>query len=234
MGDPLIGLESAIITLVSQANRPLKARAIAVLLSDGKTFALHKRDVNPTLYRMLSKGHLCRDSEFRWSVRLGSFAVAHSSDEKPSVQPEKHLESPVGLADARAAAELHSAPNNCGKTANADLSSTRIADAEKVLEETSQQSPDDRVIGNLHIREEMRPYERHCTWCSRTIPEREMVLVVDGARQGRPRFCSEDCFQNWESLYWQRLAISHLGLTVKELRQEQKDLRLQRRFSRFR
>lgn len=234
MGDPLIGLESAISTLLSQSNRPLKARAIAVLLNDGKTFALHKRDVNTTLYRMLSKGHLCRDSEFRWSVRLGSSAVAHSSNESLSVHPEKHLEPPVGLSDGRPAAELHSAPNNCGENANADLSSTKTADAEKVFEEALQQSPDDCVIGNLHIREEMRPYERHCTWCSRTIPEREMALVVDAARQGRPRFCSEDCFQNWESLYWQRLAISHLGLTVKELRQEQKDLRLQRRFSRFR
>lgn len=134
---------------------------------------------------------------------------------------------PLGLV------EQHPTRDIFEKNPIVELPGTRVDD-ERNLGAAYTPSPEDRVFGNLHVRREKRPYERHCTWCFESIAERQMALVIDGARKGRPRFCSDDCFQNWESLYWQRLAISHLGLTSEEFKQQQRDLRLQRRFSRFR
>lgn len=235
MVDPSVGLETAILTVLSQSNRPLKARAIAVLISVERPTALHKRDINPILYRMLANGDLSRDTEFRWTLCRQSLAIAVPVHESESLHTVKQLDSTNKITCMRPElVEQHPARGNLEKNLIVELPETKIANAEEMLESITHPSPENRVFGNLHVKREMRPWERHCTWCFERIPERQMALLVDGARHGRPRFCSDDCFQNWESLYWQRLAISHLGLTSEERRREQKDLRLQRRFSRFR
>jgi CheY-like chemotaxis protein len=83
---------------------------------------------------------------------------------------------------------------------------------------------------NFQVITNTRPYLRYCLWCSREIAKKQQAWVLYGAknRKVRPRFCSEDCYQNWESDHWQRVALPRLGLTEKELLQEQKNLKRDR------
>jgi hypothetical protein len=195
MTDPSVELETAILTALSQSNRPLKARAIAALVSATGATVLHKRDINPMLYRMLANGRLSRGAQFRWSLRPQSVAIAVSPYPTESVRSGKRSYSinevssaPLGLV------EQHPTRDKFEKNPIVDLPETRVDD-EGILKPLTRPSPEDRVFGNLHVRREKRPYERHCTWCLESIPERQIALVVDGARKRRPRFCSDDCFQ---------------------------------------
>lgn len=79
----------------------------------------------------------------------------------------------------------------------------------------------------LQVITSIRPYPRYCLWCSREIVKKHPALVVYGARNRkvRPRFCSEDCYQNWESNHWQRVALSRLDLPEKELLEEKRNLK---------
>jgi hypothetical protein len=67
--DPTTELEGAVVNVLSQINRPLKARAIAAILRNKTSKPLRKREINPTLYGLLSRGTLCLDSEFRWYLK---------------------------------------------------------------------------------------------------------------------------------------------------------------------
>jgi hypothetical protein len=68
-GDPTTELESAVVNVLSRINQPLKARAIAAILRSKTSKPLRKREINPTLYGLLSRGTVCLDSEFRWYLK---------------------------------------------------------------------------------------------------------------------------------------------------------------------
>jgi hypothetical protein len=233
MAAPSVDVEAAILAVLLQANRPIKARAIAVLLSAGRMAALHKRDINPTLYRMRSRGRLSLDVEFRWSLCQQNPAGTVPLQQTQSPRSAIHSDSSTEIGLIPPLADGTSTPVIFQENRIGELPQTTVTNAEGTSESITEPSQKIRVIGNLRIRQEMSQNERHCTECSQAIPKREIALVVDGAPGGLKKFCSDDCFQTWESLYWQRLAISHLGLTREELKHEQRDLRIQRRFSRF-
>lgn len=91
-----------------------------------------------------------------------------------------------------------------------------------------------RGFGKYQVCEDKRLYPRHCSWCSREIPARKSALVVRGLKKSHPRFCSEDCFRSWESIYWQRIAIGNLRLSLEEFRMEQKDITRQKHILQYR
>ena len=232
----IIGLEDAVLRVLSLADHPLRARAIAAILSvEGQT-PLHKREINPTLYRLLSRGRLFRDSQFRWYPIEKSPPFAVGSIETVSSQPASDFHSPRPSQDVTPVAESSSLPAQAQNEPAEDSSHrepTGVADERKA---TQTPLPHIRDYGRFRIVEVIRPYVRHCTWCSLEIPEGKVALVVDGLvkmAQYAPRFCSEDCFQNWESIYWQRVALSHLGLSKEERRFEERCLRRQKYFAKF-
>jgi CheY-like chemotaxis protein len=90
--------------------------------------------------------------------------------------------------------------------------------------------PWSRDFVKFKVAESRSPYARHCKWCSKEIPPKESALVVSGLKNRNPLLCSKDCFLSWESIYWQRAAISHLGLSIEEFRSEQRNLKRQKRF----
>jgi hypothetical protein len=210
--DAPMELEDALTSLLSRANRPLKARAIAAILSSEKQTFIHKREINPTLYRMLSRRVLCRDSEFRWYVDKTTEVTPSSTHERAPV-----LGTP--------ATDILSQDN----PSNEPL---RDGTAEVLHAETS--LPPDRNYGKFQVLADVRPYVRHCTWCSAEISPRATAIVLRGVFNRCPRFCSDDCFQGWESIYWQRVALSRLGLSKEDLKLEHRYLRRQQHFRRFR
>jgi len=229
------GLESAVLTLLSRANRPLRARAIAAILSGERSTSVHKREINPTLYRMLSRGRLCRDLQFRWYLNEKSHPLAPGSSEDFASQPEGNFHSPIPSKNVAPVAESSSSPEQ-SQNEDSEDSSNRVRSGVANEGDTSQAPlPHTRDYGKFRIVEVIRPYMRNCTWCSLEIPEGKVALVVDGLvkmAQYAPRFCSEDCFQNWESIYWQRVALSHLGLSKEERKLEERCLRRQKYFLR--
>lgn len=80
----------------------------------------------------------------------------------------------------------------------------------------------------LRVVRSVRPYPRHCSWCSREITRKEPCLVVYGVAKRRPRFCSEDCLENWDSIFWQELALAHSSLPEKEAQAEMRQLNRQK------
>lgn len=228
-----IGLESAVLRLLSRANRPLKARAIAALLSSERPTSIHKREINPTLYRMLSNGRLCRDSRFRWYLNEKNYPSGSVSNESLSSGVTTGFDSSATFVNPAPIVESPSSPDQYQKDPTEELSygeTTEVADDYRPVETAL---PHARNYGRFQIVEEIRSYVRHCTWCSREIPERKAALVVRGVYNRCPRFCSEDCFQNWESIYWQKVALSHLGLSREELKLEERYLRRQKYFARL-
>jgi hypothetical protein len=214
-------IEGEILRLLSVIDSPLKARAIAALLSGDRTPALHKRDINPILYRMLSEGRVRLDGEFRWSLTDAGRQLISKKSEHLSPSPQiagrdEGIESLSTIGQDREVSE----PERL-------LSSTPHVPASTALSTS-------KDYGKFKLVQESRPYERHCTWCSEKIPSNTVALVVYGVTKWRPRFCSEDCFKGWESVFWQRIALSHLGLSSEEVKREHRYLRLQRYFSKFR
>ncbi len=232
--DGQVELENALAKILSRANRPLKARAIAAILSSEVQTSIHKREINPALYRMLSKGKLCRDSEFRWYVLPRSdMATLLSNEDAPSFAAA-HLATPTEPAHAAPMVEPPFLPDLSQKESNDAPLYGGTAEAEHTHKAVKPPLPPVRNYGRFQITEERRPYLRHCTWCSTEILQGESALVVRGVSSRCPRFCSEDCFQSWESIYWQRLALSHLGLSKEELKVEERYLRRQKYFLGFR
>ena len=87
--------------------------------------------------------------------------------------------------------------------------------------------PPFRGAGPQAIRS-IRYYLRHCSWCAAEIAEKKPALVLYGVtRKRRPRFCSEDWFQNWDSVYWQKSALQHSALPEKESDSEKRRLKRQ-------
>jgi CheY-like chemotaxis protein len=86
----------------------------------------------------------------------------------------------------------------------------------------------------IQVTTSIRPYPRRCWWCDREIPKKQPALMLYGRKNGayRPKFCSRDCYQNWDSVHWQRVALSDLDLSEKELRREKRNLQRQTRFRR--
>jgi len=199
-----MSLEDELIKILLLAGRPLKARAIAAILGNEMQIFAHKREINPTLYRMLSAGRVRRDAEFRW-------CVGHGVSQSPAMAEES--------LDAQTLVDRISPPAAPKKEPNKKYDLVK---------------PPVRNYGRFQTGEDVRPYLRHCTWCSAEILQGEPALVVYGVGGRCPRFCSEDCFQGWESIYWQRLALSHLGLSREELKVEQRYLRHQKYFRQFR
>jgi len=206
-------LEMSISRLLSRMDRPVKARAIAVLLGDEIQTIVHKRDINPILYRMLRDKKLTIDSEFRWSINMSS--VAPSS--LPSVRPPSNIKRSV-------------------------LESVGGGEADTSEREWSLPKPEIRVpsrfgsvplgdYGKFRLVEEICPYPRHCKWCLEEIRGKTAALVVYGVKNGRPRFCSPEHFRNWESVFWQRVALSHLQFSRGKLKRELRFLRFQRKVS---
>ncbi len=229
--DP-IELESAVLKLLSRVNRPLRARAIAALLSTERPTSLHKREINPTLYRMLSRGRLCRDSQFRWYLNEKSHPLAPNSSENVASQPEGSFRSSNPSQNVAQVTESSPFPEQSQNEATEDSSNREpsgVADEGNAFQAPL---PHTRNYGRFQVVEVIRPYIRHCTWCSLEIPEGKVALVAHGLGKHSPRFCTEDCFQNWESIYWQRIALSHLGLSKEERNLEERCLRRQKYFAR--
>lgn len=217
---PAIDTEGKILHLLSVISEPLKARAIAALLSGDRTPALHKRDINPILYRMLSRGRLTLDREFRWSL---------TDRERQRIS---NLSQPSPSSQLPASGDAVEAPSTIGVEAKPTEAYRPLTSKDDSPRATSSNASRDYV--KFKLVQEVRPYERQCTWCIEKIPKNTAALVVHGVTKWRPRFCSEDCFKGWESLFWQRIALSHLGLSSQELKRERRYLRLQQYFSKFR
>jgi CheY-like chemotaxis protein len=90
--------------------------------------------------------------------------------------------------------------------------------------------PWSRDFVKFQVAEVKSLHPRHCSWCSQEISKEGSALVVFGLKNRSPRFCSKDCFQSWDSIYWQRIAIRNLGLSIEEFRSEERNLKRQRRF----
>lgn len=234
MFDTRIDLENAITRLLSRANRPLKARAIAAILGSEAQTSIHKREINPTLYRMLSKGKLSRDSQFRWFVNRRDETATLLSNEHASSLAAAHIDTPTVPAHSAPLIEPFLLSNLSKKESNDGQPYGSAAELEQSLKTVRPAPTPVRNYGRFEIAEEIRPYLRHCTWCSKEIIKGDSALVVRGVTSRCPRFCSEDCFHSWESIYWQRVALGHLGLSKEELKVEERYLRRQKYFRRFR
>ena len=82
---------------------------------------------------------------------------------------------------------------------------------------------------NFQLTRSIRPYARHCSWCAAEIAKKEPGLLLYGVPKHRPRFCSKDCFENWDSIYWQRSALQRFNPSEEESDFEKKQLKRQKR-----
>lgn len=88
-------------------------------------------------------------------------------------------------------------------------------------------------FGPFEICERRRPYETHCSWCTRIIAAGAVAVGVRRDGKHLTKFCSDDCLQSWESIQWQRLASKRLGLTGEALRREKGVIAHQKRLTGF-
>jgi hypothetical protein len=221
----------AVLRGLSYAGSPVKARTIVRILCDQFGEGFYRRQINPVLYRMRAEGKVSRDEYFRWSFR------------------ENSLQNPQGLVrnaySNRAPSELRSVFQKSSSTAaprpkpQTQRPSTElipapgnITSARTTAASESQQKTNFAPVtsGPFTVAQETAGYERYCEWCSAKIGAKMPSVVVRSDGKHRTKFCGEECWQNWESIYWQRTALKRLQLTREAFRREQRLITRQKHF----
>jgi hypothetical protein len=199
---------------LSRAGVPVKGRTIARILADQFGHPYDKREINSFLYRMRALGRVERDDYFRWSFKKDAYETELTLD----------LED-FPLGDESESGLSHEPPPSA--TTFAEFTETQAAE----------ESESQRIAGFIRttcgpftLSEEVRPYDRYCSWCADKIPAKRPSIVVRLAGKHKAKFCGEECWQNWESIYWQRAALKRLGLTKDAFRREQRVITRQKRF----
>lgn len=214
-------LESKIVSALrglSYAGVPVKARTVAQILSDQAGIPINKRQISPILYRMRAEGKVTRDEYFRWSLkgadRIGPRTL--------NVQGVPSAPSSIKAADA---AKIYSSP------VPIPVKASTTPDPHS----QPQQSSHFETVryGPFEIMNEARPNARHCRWCSEQIPAKLSSPTVR-LKGNVMFFCRVDCWQNWESIYWQRAALKRLHLSACQFRREQRRITRQKRFLGYR
>jgi hypothetical protein len=207
-------IEAAIIGVLegpTNSGTPLKARIIARILSGQFGHPFLKRQINPLLYRMRAEGRLNRDEYFRWSVQRTAPAEA-----MPRQRPL-----PPGLP-----AVFHAEQVTPPSISVDSPTPTTVPEAE--IRPTLGFAV--RTYGQFSVSEESRPNERHCTWCADKIQANALCIVVRMDGKQKAKFDREECRQNWESIYWQRVSLNRSKLTRKAFLDEQRAITRQKRF----
>jgi hypothetical protein len=84
--------------------------------------------------------------------------------------------------------------------------------------------------GQFSVTEISRPYERKCSWCADKIPRNSSSIVVRLRGKHKAKFCRQECWQSWESIYWQRISLNNAKLAKKAFADEQRSITRQKHF----
>jgi hypothetical protein len=221
----------AVLRGLPYAGSPVKARTIVRILCDQFGEGFHRRQINPVLYRMRAEGKVTRDEYFRWSFR------------EDAVQNPQELVR--NTYSNRAPSELNSVLQESGSTAPRPKPQTPRPSTEVIpaapgsitsprTTAVSESQPKTNfapvTYGPFTVAEETAGYERYCEWCSAKIGAKMPSVVVRSDGRHKTKFCSEECWQNWESIYWQRTALKRLQLTREAFRREQRLITRQKHF----
>ncbi len=215
----------AVLKGLSYASSPVKARTIVRILCDQFGEGFHRRQINPVLYRMRAEGKVTRDEYFRWSFREDAV-----QNPQQLVQTPSELKSVLQRSDSSA---LRPKPQT-QRPSNEDITVAPESTISPRTITVSESQPKANfapvACGPFTVAEETAGYERYCEWCSEKIGAKIPSIVVRFDGRHKTKFCSEECWQNWESIYWQRTALKRLQLTREDFRREQRLITRQKRF----
>lgn len=214
-------LEKDILTVLtySCAGEPVKARTIAHLLGEQFGIRFDKRQINPILYRMRAAGKVTRDEYFRWSLKDDPIGLRSLNTQEPPLIPPANEAASVAALASRSA------------VAPPIMSSTNAVS--RVNSQPQEKAFKTERYGPFEVTNEARPNARHCRWCSNQIAAKLSTLTV--RREGKVMFfCGVDCWRNWESIYWQRVALKRLHLSGPDFHQEQRRITRQKHFLGYR
>ena len=202
----------AVLKGLSYASSPVKARTIVRILCDQFGEGFHRRQINPVLYRMRAEGKVTRDEYFRWSFREDAV-----QNPQQLVQTPSEIKSVLQRSDSSA---LRPKPQT-QRPSNEDITVAPESTISPRTITVSESQPKANfapvACGPFTVAEETAGYERYCEWCSEKIGAKIPSIVVRFDGRHKTKFCSEECWQNWESIYWQRTALKRLQLTREDL-----------------
>lgn len=81
--------EKQILQVLASSKNPLKARAIATLLSKGEGEPVTRREVNSLLFRMKSRREVIQDESFCWRIEDGK---GGGTDAQPTKRPASYYD----------------------------------------------------------------------------------------------------------------------------------------------